>query len=190
MSIWAGGAWLGAPVNAIADLQWRTMPYLILPWAAKLALNARILDAVEDLIGPDLLIYTGTFFIKEAHSPTIAAWHQDSTYYGLEPQEAVTVWIALSEASEAAGCMEALSFRGEPRQLAHVARVVEHSVNRARRSSNLWTIAGRWRCPWRRGRSPCITGFVRTAPAPIVRIIAASGWGSIIFQRACARSAR
>jgi non-haem Fe2+, alpha-ketoglutarate-dependent halogenase len=123
--------WLGGPVNGIADLKWRTMPYLILPWAAKLAFNARILDAVEDLFGPDLLIYTGTFFIKEAHSPTIAAWHQDSTYYGLEPQEAVTVWIALSEASEAAGCMEALSFRGEPRQLTHVARVVEHSVNRA-----------------------------------------------------------
>ena len=123
--------WLGGRVNGVADLKWRTMPYLFLPWAAKFALKERILDAVKDLLGSDLLIYTATFFIKEAHSPTIAAWHQDSTYYGLEPQEAVTVWIALSEASEAAGCMEALSFRGEPRQLTHAARVVEHSVNRA-----------------------------------------------------------
>jgi hypothetical protein len=123
--------WLGGPVNGVAEMKWRTMPYLILPWAARLAHDERIVDAVEDLLGPDLLIYTSTFFIKEPHSPTIAAWHQDSTYYGLEPKEEVTVWIALSEASQAAGCMEALSFRGAPRQLRHASRVVENSVNRA-----------------------------------------------------------
>ncbi len=124
-------AWLGTPVNAHPDMKWRTMPYLLMPWAARLARDPRILDKVEDLLGPDLLIFTGTFFIKEAHSPTIAAWHQDSTYYGLEPREEVTVWIALTEASEAAGCMEALSFQGRPRQLSHVSRVVKDSVNRA-----------------------------------------------------------
>jgi non-haem Fe2+, alpha-ketoglutarate-dependent halogenase len=126
--------WLGAPVNEISaseDLKWRTMPYLVLPWAAKLAHDPRILDVVEDLIGPDILIFTSTFFIKEPHSPTIAAWHQDSTYYGLEPKEEVTVWVALSDANEAAGCMDALSFRGKPRQLSHVSRVVKNSVNRA-----------------------------------------------------------
>ncbi len=123
--------WLGATVNATDELKWRTMPYLVLPWAAKLARDPRILDGVEDLIGPDILIFTSTFFIKEAHSPTIAAWHQDSTYYGLEPKEEVTVWVALSEANEAAGCMDALSFRGNPRQLSHVSRVVKNSVNRA-----------------------------------------------------------
>lgn len=123
--------WLGGPVNAIEDLKWRTMPYLHAPWAAALARHPRILDVVEDLLGPDLLVYTSTFFIKEPHSPTIAAWHQDSTYYGLEPKEEVTVWVALSEANEAAGCMEALSFKGRPRQLSHVSRVVKNSVNRA-----------------------------------------------------------
>ena len=124
-------AWLGSPVNAHPDMQWRTMPYLLMPWAARLARDPRILDAVEDLLGPDILIFTSTFFIKEPHSPTIAAWHQDSTYYGLEPKEEVTVWVALTEASEAAGCMDALSFRGRPRQLSHVSRVVKESVNRA-----------------------------------------------------------
>ena len=123
--------WLGAPVNSTEDLQYRTMPYLILPWAAKLAHDPRILDVVQDLLGPDLLIYTSTFFIKEPHSPTIAAWHQDSTYYGLEPKEEITVWVALSDANEAAGCMESLSFKGKPRQLSHVSRVVKNSVNRA-----------------------------------------------------------
>jgi hypothetical protein len=123
--------WLGAPINADANYKWRSMPYLLMPWAATLARDPRILDKVEDLIGPDILIFTSTFFIKEPHSPTIAAWHQDSTYYGLEPKEEVAVWIALTEASQAAGCMEALSFEGRPRQLSHVSRVVQHSVNRA-----------------------------------------------------------
>lgn len=124
-------AWLGAPINAHPEMKWRTMPYLLMPWAARLARDPRILDRVEDLLGPDLLIFTSTFFIKEPHSPTIAAWHQDSTYYGLEPREEVTVWIALTEASEAAGCMDALSVRGAPRQMSHVSRVVKDSVNRA-----------------------------------------------------------
>ena len=124
-------AWLGSSINAHPDMRWRTMPYLLMPWAARLARDPRILDKVEDLLGPDIMIFTSTFFIKEPHSPTIAAWQQDSTYYGLEPREEVTVWIALSEASEAAGCMDALSFRGNPRQLSHVSRVVKDSVNRA-----------------------------------------------------------
>lgn len=124
-------AWLGSPINAHADMKWRSMPHLLMPWAATLARDPRILDKVEDLIGPDVLIFTSTFFIKEPHSPTIAAWHQDSTYYGLEPKEEVTVWVALTEANEAAGCMDALSYRGKPRQLSHVSRVVKDSVNRA-----------------------------------------------------------
>jgi len=124
-------AWLGSPINADANFKWRSMPYLLMPWAAKLARDPRILDKVEGLLGPDILIFTSTFFIKEPHSPTIAAWHQDSTYYGLEPKEEVAVWVALTEASEQAGCMDALSFRGKPRQLSHVSRVVENSVNRA-----------------------------------------------------------
>ena len=124
-------AWLGSPINAHPDMRWRSMPYLLLPWAARLARDPRILDKVEALLGPDILIFTSTFFIKEPHSATIAAWHQDSTYYGLEPKEEVTVWIALTEASEAAGCMDALPFQGRPRQLSHVSRVVKDSVNRA-----------------------------------------------------------
>jgi len=124
-------AWLGAPVNAHPDLRWRSMPHLLMPWVARLARDPRIVDKVADLLGPDLLMLTSTFFIKEPHSPTIAAWHQDSTYYGVEPKEEVTVWVALTEASEAAGCMDALSFRGNPRQLSHVSRAVKDSVNRA-----------------------------------------------------------
>lgn len=123
--------WLGGRINDFDDLGARTMPYLILPWAARLARDPRILDKVEDLIGPDIVIWTSTFFIKEANSPTIAAWHQDATYMGLEPMEMTTAWIALTDASEAAGCMEMSPWGGAWRQLRHRTRVVENSVNRA-----------------------------------------------------------
>ena len=122
--------WLGGPINGDGAHKWRSMAYLVLPWVAQLAQDPRILNHVEDLLGPDLFIFTSTFFIKEARSPTIAAWHQDSTYYGLEPKEEACVWIALTEANEAAGCMEMLSFNGRPKQLRHASRVVENSVNR------------------------------------------------------------
>ena len=123
--------WLGAPVSASSDLNCRTMPYLILPWAARIARDPRILDVVEDLIGPDILIWTSTFFIKEPGLPMVAAWHQDATYYGLDPVEPIAVWLALTEASEEAGCMEVLSMAGAHRQMHHAAHVVENSVNRS-----------------------------------------------------------
>jgi len=121
---------LGGPVPQ-ADIRWRSHAYAHSPWFAALARHPRILDVVEDLIGPNILIWTSTFFIKEPHSPTFAAWHQDGTYFGLEPHALVTAWVALSDASHEAGCMDVVSFRGAPRQLSHAALRLEHSINRA-----------------------------------------------------------
>jgi len=120
--------WLGGPVNA-ADRRWRSAAYVFLPWYDRLIRHPRILDAVEDLIGPNILVYTATFFIKEARSPTFAAWHQDATYFGLTPHEHVTAWVALADASELAGCMEVAPSRGAPRQLHHAALGLENSIN-------------------------------------------------------------
>jgi non-heme Fe2+,alpha-ketoglutarate-dependent halogenase len=120
--------WLERPVNQ-ADRRWRSASYVMLPWVDALIRHPRVLDVVEDLIGPDILVYTATFFIKEAESPTFAAWHQDATYFGLDPHEHVTAWVALSEASAEAGCMEVVSSRGEPRQLSHAALGLKDSIN-------------------------------------------------------------
>ena len=121
-------SWLGGPVNQ-ADRRWRSASYVMLPWVDALTRHPKILDVVEDLIGPDILVYTATWFIKEAESPTLAAWHQDATYFGLDPHEHVTAWVALSDAGAAAGCMEVVSSRGQPRQLHHAALGLEHSIN-------------------------------------------------------------
>lgn len=121
---------LGSPV-ADADVKWRSHAYAHSPWFNKLIRHLRILDAVEDVIGPNILVWTSTFFIKEPHSPTFAAWHQDGTYFGLQPKEQVCAWVALTDASREAGCMEHLSSRGAPRQYHHAALGLANSINRA-----------------------------------------------------------
>jgi hypothetical protein len=121
---------LGSPV-ADADVKWRSHAYAHSPWFNDLIRHPRILDAIEDVIGPDILVWTSTFFIKEPHSPTFAAWHQDGTYFGLEPKEQVCAWVALTDATAEAGCMEMLSSGGAPRQLHHAALGLAHSINRA-----------------------------------------------------------
>jgi hypothetical protein len=108
--------WLGGPVNQ-ADRRWRSASYVVLPWVDALTRHSRILDVVEDLIGPDILVYTATWFIKEAESPTFAAWHH------------VTAWVALSDAGAEAGCMEVVSSAGRPRQLRHAALGLKDSIN-------------------------------------------------------------
>jgi non-haem Fe2+, alpha-ketoglutarate-dependent halogenase len=123
-------SWLGKPVNQ-GDFRWRSASYAILPWVDALVRHPKILDVVEDLIGPDILVYTATWFIKEAQSPTFAAWHQDATYFGLDPHEHVTAWVALSEAGAEAGCMEVVSSQGRPRQHSHAALRLENSINGA-----------------------------------------------------------
>ena len=89
---------LGSPV-ADADVKWRSHAYAHSPWFNALIRHPRILDAIEDVIGPNILVWTSTFFIKEPHSPTFAAWHQDGSYFGLEPKEQVCAWVALTDAS-------------------------------------------------------------------------------------------
>src|SRR4051794_15549854 len=121
---------LGCAV-ADADPKWRSHGHMHAPWFNDLIWHPRILDAIEDVIGPNILVWTSTFFIKEPHSPTYAAWHQDGSYFGLEPQEQVCAWVALTDASREAGCMEQLSFHGNPRQYHHAALGLANSINRA-----------------------------------------------------------
>jgi non-heme Fe2+,alpha-ketoglutarate-dependent halogenase len=120
--------WLGKPVTE-ADRKWRSAGYILMPWVDALVRHPRILDAVESLIGPDILVYTSTFFIKEPNSPVFAAWHQDATYFGLTPHEHVTAWVALTDATAQAGCMEAVPCRGTPRQMRHAALGLADSIN-------------------------------------------------------------
>ncbi len=67
--------------------------------------NTKLVDAIEDIIGPDILNYGTVLFIKEPHDPGFVSWHQDARYMGLEPHVGITAWIALSHANEVSGSM-------------------------------------------------------------------------------------
>lgn len=85
----------------------RTHTDVIMPMAAELATQATVLDAVESIIGPNILIWGADFFIKEADSSTYVTMHQDLTYWGFgETSNQVTAWIALSPSTVKSGCVD------------------------------------------------------------------------------------
>ena len=79
--------------------------HVVFRFASDLIRHPRILDAVEAILGPDILCWSSTFFTKEPRSPSYVSWHQDLRYWGLSGDEVVSVWIALGRVSEAHGCM-------------------------------------------------------------------------------------
>ncbi len=81
---------------------------LLFPSVYEIVSRPRLLDAVEDLIGPDILMYQNGAWFKEPETNAYVSWHQDSTYYGIDPLEMVTCWVALSPASVESGCMQVL----------------------------------------------------------------------------------
>jgi non-haem Fe2+, alpha-ketoglutarate-dependent halogenase len=83
--------------------------HLPFPSLVALARRREILDAVEDVIGPDILLFGSSLFSKNAHDDRHVSWHQDSAYFGLEPHEEVTVWVGLTDSNAANGCLRVLS---------------------------------------------------------------------------------
>jgi non-heme Fe2+,alpha-ketoglutarate-dependent halogenase len=82
--------------------------HLAFPWLCAIARHPPIVAAVQSLIGPDVLLFGASMFAKDARDPRFVSWHQDSAYYGLDPHEEVTVWLALSRANSESGCVRVL----------------------------------------------------------------------------------
>lgn len=70
-----------------------------------LCMHPRVLDHVEDLLGPSFFLWGSQFFSKEPHDAAHVPWHQDAKYWPLAPQHSVTVFIAWSDCSPDNGCM-------------------------------------------------------------------------------------
>jgi non-haem Fe2+, alpha-ketoglutarate-dependent halogenase len=84
----------------------RSKSHLLFTWMDELVRHPKVLDAVESLIGPNILIYHLTSWLKEPNQPSHVSWHQDGTYFGLEPFEQITAWIALTDATPEMGCVK------------------------------------------------------------------------------------
>ncbi len=102
-------------------------PHLLFTWVDEIVHHPAVLDAVEDLIGPDIRLFHLTVWPKNAHDPAYVGWHQDATYFGLEPALHVTAWVALTDASIEAGCMEVIPGSHKAGQLHHAEHLEENN---------------------------------------------------------------
>ena len=94
-------------------------PHLLLTWLNELIRDPRILDPVEDVLGPNILCWGSGFFIKNAHDPARVTWHQDSTYWGLSKPDIVTAWVAFTPSTTENGCMRVVPGTHTLQQLPH-----------------------------------------------------------------------
>ena len=106
----------------------RSKSHLLFTWIDELMRRDQILGAVEDLIGPDILCWNTFFWIKEAQTETFVSWHQDLRYWGLDRGDMVTVWLALSPATDQTGCMRVLPGSHEGDLLPHSDEYEEHNM--------------------------------------------------------------
>src|SRR6201990_1891539 len=92
----------GGPIKG----EMRHRSHVLFPWINDMIRHPKILDAIEDILGPDILCWHTSFFIKEARDPGFVSWHQDATYWGLDSSDVATAWIAMSPANKVSGCMQ------------------------------------------------------------------------------------
>lgn len=99
--------WLDAGLPLPLNTYKRINAHVVMPFVADLARAPVILDVVEGVLGPDILLYSAEFFVKEPKSRHVVSMHQDLTYWGLGAIDGlVTAWLALSPATVESGCMD------------------------------------------------------------------------------------
>ena len=85
----------------------RINAHVVMPMVADIATHPAVLDVIEGILGPDIMVFSGEFFIKEPRTKHIVSMHQDLTYWGLGAIDGlVTAWIPLSPATPQSGCMD------------------------------------------------------------------------------------
>ena len=98
----------------------RSYPARLLPSFDRLIRHPRLIDAVSQILGPDLLVWGSGLFIKEPNTPSYVSWHQDLNYWGLDGENEVTAWVALSPSTTESGCMRFVPGSHRKRLVPHV----------------------------------------------------------------------
>jgi ectoine hydroxylase-related dioxygenase (phytanoyl-CoA dioxygenase family) len=102
--------------------------HLCFGWAYELATHPAILDAVEDVLGPDILVHSTSAFAKRPRSPEYVSWHQDGYYWGLDAPRLVSAWIALSDSTSSNGCLRVIPGSHRRARLEHATRQDQHNM--------------------------------------------------------------
>ena len=84
-------------------------PHVLFRFVHDIVCNSQLLDHIEAILGPDILVWGSTFFIKEPHTKNYVSWHQDLRYWGLSDEDGeVSAWLALSDVTIKHGAMKFL----------------------------------------------------------------------------------
>lgn len=102
--------------------------HLVATWMADIVRTPAILDAVESLIGPDLLCWSSTLFVKPPDGRSFVSWHQDGNYWGLDRPEIATAWLALTPATVESGCMRMIPGSHEWGASAHLETFADDNL--------------------------------------------------------------
>jgi non-haem Fe2+, alpha-ketoglutarate-dependent halogenase len=87
------------------DKSGRYNAHLISPLLDEVTHDSKILDAIQCVIGENILVCGTTLFIKNPNEKGFVSYHQDAKYIGLKPYNWVTAWIAITDSNEHNGCM-------------------------------------------------------------------------------------
>ena len=82
--------------------------HVLCPFVNEIIRNPAILDAVESVLGPNLLVWGTSVFLKPPHSSGFVSWHQDLTYWGLNNEQEMSAWVAFGSVNQENGCMHFL----------------------------------------------------------------------------------
>jgi non-haem Fe2+, alpha-ketoglutarate-dependent halogenase len=108
--------------------KYTAFPHVFFPWAWELATLPRLLDAVEDLIGPELVIDSSLLLCKYPRDPAFAPWHQDGVHSGWYKTPSVSAWIAIVDATPQNGCMQVIPGSHRGGRVAHTEAAREDSL--------------------------------------------------------------
>ncbi len=78
------------------------------PFWVRLVSDPRLLDVAERFIGPDIALFASHYIAKRPYDGQAVLWHQDGSYWPLDPMEVVTMWLALDDSTPENGCMRVI----------------------------------------------------------------------------------
>lgn len=74
-----------------------------------LALDAALLDLVEQVIGPDIVLWGCHLFCKPGATGREVPWHQDGHFWPFRPLATCTLWLAIDKVDRENGCMRVIA---------------------------------------------------------------------------------
>jgi chlorinating enzyme len=93
--------------------------HFVVRWVYDLAVHPRVLDAVQSILGNNLIVWASNWFAKMPGEKTFVSWHQDGKYWNLFPDKIVTAWVALSPSTTANGCLRVVPGTHRQRAMPH-----------------------------------------------------------------------